>query len=680
MGYLPFNLCNMDTDTELVDGSALLFEVEKAKPMLNDILVSPEASPDPDALTQVLLWLRQLQNGPPQEFAKALQVLADRSRWEDWREPIGESGLLAFCMDTIASSNDLDVHVQALRLIANTCADRDGNRQRVISHPRLAIILEELSFGPTVYAALTILLNVSLDYEPAQKALKDKNICLALIKLLLGPLSANISLDQICDLFWFAIEAYDVSQSPDTIITRLLDISTAVNVDIDVFVCISNVLAVHLKNDHFQKVLLEHDYFVRFLGSILRTVSFQPDSCYSLNPEDYPPTEDIAQDEAERLESLGNLLTVAASDVCSNGAFPDKYSYPSKLASDLISWLQLGRPQLQILACRILSNVVRVKPSCGWSMVQAPDSVHLHLIGMLHCPDSHTCYVALEFLLQLARQIDNRVTVCQQPLLQAMIELWTRDDYRTHYASITVLRELIKDCPQAVKQLLATSLTSRVDLALREGMDQPLIAQRRPASTSDHQHYGINSEETDYDRRGTFFSTVLYVFDNTSNVNVKSEVAKLVVEVCRCLPGLGKDDRTVLLHHETFIVPIAWMVSQANDPGLLSQGYLSLVLILRYCEDGIVYVNQVLQRANVFNVLTKVLAGQTITPETETEKTGPLQRSVNENARWLIMAVLEAQAVTLPSGWTAILRQLLHGDYEEVENVMERAKSYLVPS
>ena len=437
--------------------------------------------------------------------------------------------------------------------------------------------------------------------------------------------------------------ADDVSQSPDTILTRLLDISTAVNVEIDVFVCISNILAAHLKNERFQKVLLEQDYFIRFLGSILRTVSFQSNPCYSLDPEHYPPTEGVAQDEAEQLESMGNLLTVAVSDVCSNEAFARKYPYPSKLASDLVSWLRSGRTQFQIIACSILSNLVRVKASSGRSMVQAPDSVHLHLVGMLHCPDSHTCHVALEFLLQLARQIDNRAIICQGPLLQAMTRLWTGDDYSTQYASITVLRELIKECPQAVGQLLAMFPTNRSEFTPLEGINQPSIAQWQPSNVLDHQHYENDSEKADYDRRGTYLSTVLALFGVTSDVNVQSEVAKLVVEMCRCLPDLVKDDRTVLLLHRTFIVPIAWMVSQTNDPGLLSQGYLSLVLILRHCEDGIVHVNQVLQRTIVFNVLAKVIANETVKAEAESEKTSRLQRSVNENARWLIMAVLEHQ-------------------------------------
>lgn len=415
------------------------------------------------------------------------------------------------------------------------------------------------------------------------------------------------------------------------------------NVDIEVFVCISNILAVHLKHEHFQRVLLEQDYFIRFLGLILRTVSFQSDPCFSLNPENYPPPGNIAQDDAEQLKSLGNLLTVATSDVCSNGAFAHKYSYPSKLTSDLNLWLQSGRSQFQIIACSILSNLVRVEPSCGWSMVRAPDRVHMHLIGMLHCPDSHTCHVALEFLLQLARQVDNRAIICQQPLLRAMITLWTGDDYRTQYASVTVLRELIKDCAQAVGQLVASSSTNSPDLTPHEGMDQSSIAQRPPTSVLNHQHYGNISEDNDYDPRNKYFSTLLYLFDVTPDVNVRSEVAKVAVEVCRCLPGLGKDDRTVLLHYGSLTVPIAWMISEINNPGLLSQGYLSLVLILKHCEDGIIHVNRVLQRTTVFNVLTKVIANKHEISETEGAKSSALQRSVNENARWLVMAVLEDQ-------------------------------------
>lgn len=43
---------------------------------------------------------------------------------EEWRGPFGESSILEFFLDFIASENvNLNLRSQALRLIGNTCAD-----------------------------------------------------------------------------------------------------------------------------------------------------------------------------------------------------------------------------------------------------------------------------------------------------------------------------------------------------------------------------------------------------------------------------------------------------------------------------------------------------------------------------------------------------------------------------
>lgn len=387
-----------------------------------------------------------------------------------------------------------------------------------------------------------------------------------------------------------------------------MNITLKADIDLDVFLCLSNVLTAHLKHNSFQEVLLKQDLFLRFLSSILRTLSFTPSVPHSLDPREHPPTEGVSSDEAEQLDSMRKLLTAVLSDVSLNRAFAAKYPYPCKLTSDIVGWLPSGRLHFQTFACSILSNLVRMEPPWACQMVERSDSVYLPLVSILREGEGQSLYAALDFLLQLARPIDNKATICQQPLLSAIAKLWMGDDTQAQYATVTVLREAIKNCPKAVQRL-----------ALLCSDEKAMLAEEK-----------------------TYFSILVSLFESTTDPGVQTEIAKVTFELLRCLPRLDPDDRKALLQQQSLSSPLIWAVSYNEDPGLASQAYLSLVLLSQQAEQGLVFVDSMLRRTTVFSSLVCHVRNQ-LSPLEGNGTSGPLQRSITDNARWLIKATLETQ-------------------------------------
>ena len=71
----------------------------------------------------IVVSLRELTEGEHSRFLDALRTLADGSRHEDRREAYGSTGLLDYAMELQATTTDLYVRRESLRIIANACAD-----------------------------------------------------------------------------------------------------------------------------------------------------------------------------------------------------------------------------------------------------------------------------------------------------------------------------------------------------------------------------------------------------------------------------------------------------------------------------------------------------------------------------------------------------------------------------
>lgn len=82
-----------------------------------------------------------------------------------WRIPFGESGILLFFLDVVAFDNlRLGLHLHALRLVGNSCADTDENRARVIEANHLISVIRRLRDEDLTPFTIPVLYNILVDY------------------------------------------------------------------------------------------------------------------------------------------------------------------------------------------------------------------------------------------------------------------------------------------------------------------------------------------------------------------------------------------------------------------------------------------------------------------------------------------------------------------------------------
>ncbi|WFC94150.1 hypothetical protein MBRA1_000782 [Malassezia brasiliensis] len=132
-------------------------------------------------------------NSHDTSLASTLSALGDALRSGQLRNALGESDLPALC---IKSLTDRQASSAALRVLANLCIDHDGNRKRILDAGAVPMVLTILpdpeghfsdKERQCVQAALGMLLNLQMDFEPAKEVIKTSNAISKLTALSTSP-------------------------------------------------------------------------------------------------------------------------------------------------------------------------------------------------------------------------------------------------------------------------------------------------------------------------------------------------------------------------------------------------------------------------------------------------------------------------------------------------------------
>ena len=516
----------------------------------------------------------------------------------------------------------------------------------MLQSPRFGIILECLQSDSSRFIALAALYNISLDYEPAQQALRERDLFLELVSILESCSHNPMMVHHLSGLLSFASEDLDVSRSPDMVLKALLQLSSLENIAIDELLPIINILFMHLKQERFQRLLFNADLFEVFLLMVLRLFGYEIistalPSTFTWNP---PP-----EDEREDIELLQTSAIAALRDLSSFAAFFEKYPLESTTTNTWLSWLNSDNPELQVITCCLLSNLAREKEHWAVQMVTTYGA-HRRLGELSACEvDDRVPLAALELLLQLARSPQNRGWICNHDFLGQLSRTWSiasNDSgrlIRIHYASVAVLLGLVRDCPQAI-------------IPLVEHTASVIIENPSQAHGSHLQH-------------------LMTCFERSSNAQVRTEIAKVVVAVSKALttitaaPDHTSNDlnadkmwRDCLSVRPAFVTPITTMISTTDDPALQAQSYFTLVIVARH-EMGITMVREAMEqpaarrhllRAAQLQAVETVQDGQDV-EDAKSVQQAVLQRSLRDNARCLVKEIW-GRLVSV----TSLLVHLLH--------------------
>ncbi|PWY64740.1 ubiquinone biosynthesis protein [Aspergillus heteromorphus CBS 117.55] len=118
-------------------------------------------------------------------LAPAAEALANGSRNAPWRVAYGQAGILDFFLQLIASKASVDdkLLLHAFRLIGNSCADTNENRDRVVKSNYTSAIVQHSSNLELIQVVIPVLYNTCIDYAPAQAQLGANKLLYVLLKL-----------------------------------------------------------------------------------------------------------------------------------------------------------------------------------------------------------------------------------------------------------------------------------------------------------------------------------------------------------------------------------------------------------------------------------------------------------------------------------------------------------------
>lgn len=346
---------------------------------------------------------------------------------------------------------------------------------------------------------------------------------------------------------------------------------------------------------HIINSLLSHEPFQTHLittGAVKSLLDILEDS-YSRFSGD----EEEAETARKMLTQLRKSLIISLSDVSSNKHFTEKYPLDSSpLLKQLHAWLCLShittpssggttvnyllQEALQTSACIMLGNVATSDEAC-LSLVKYYE-IHTALIKIMSNKDKDygTVFSAVGMLRNLVLPADNKVIVGKPEfgIWQALETRWLHAiaggvEKQVPYAVSGLGRLLVKDCKENAVRILENTGSQ------------------------------LDSPEEGKEKTVTRLSILLKLYTKSDEIPTKTEIARTVCEVLRCVAGwkrqapaitttdegtglsIGDAQRRIVdsegkfKNHELIPQVVGAMVSQDKWPAIRSEGIFSLGLL-----------------------------------------------------------------------------------------------------
>ncbi|KAI9820212.1 MAG: hypothetical protein M1827_005834 [Pycnora praestabilis] len=544
-----------------------------------------------ESLTCVRRVLDQMWWSGSQFLSSATEVLADASREVEWRRPFGEAGVLEFFLGVVATESVAqDVLLHSLRLIGNTCADTDENRQRVSSQSWFPSLIRQLRDSTLVYVAVPVIYNICVDYEPAQREAANSGIVNELVDLLANQQSSSSSLiSYSCRIIDLVVSLPQGTQwSPENIVEVLLRLASDSETSFDDFLALVNSSVAHLHDIRFQNLVIQHRSVELLLSILVDSYSRYDGSASIIPPLNElaisPPTTSQESEEEKLLTPTRSTLIQILSDISALPEFPIAYPLESPLIGSLRLWLSVPQIQLKACACIMLGNLARSDDVCR-TMVRDFRVFQPLIIILEESSDSQVLHAATGFLKNLAIMLENKPILGEAGIVVPLSRLWSMETLpQIQYAGASLIRQIVNGSYSNIQHLLA-SLSSDPD---------------SPAHSK------------------TYLSLLLSLERKSDQTPTKTEVARTVTAICRTLNSSNIDassedvkDTQLRLYtlHPDISRPLGVMVSQNTWPVIRSEGWFAFALMAR-TKEGAAAVNDTMTDLDVFRPLVETVTGR----------------------------------------------------------------------
>ena len=371
-----------------------------------------------------------------------------------------------------------------------------------------------------------------------------------------------------------------VDTSPVFAAEALLFVASAPDVDVADRASLVEAATQHLRLEHFQQHIVGGNLIHIPLQLFLRTCL--PISRSNTSSSDRSsPTRDT--EDEEQLAMIRASLIDTLSEISALPSFAIQYEdLNSPIVVKLLDWLSGPHSQLELCACLMLGNLARSDNVCRELIARY--AIHTSLITLVKTSSNpQVLHATLGFLRNLGLLTEHKEILGRAGVVEATTRFWKADSSpQVTQAAVSLIRQLVKDSIFNTQAMLA------------------------PLSP--------DPESPAYSR--THLSLLLLLFNRLDDVPAKTEIARLIAAILRCVhsggdPSIPRDrlQSQLFALHPDIAQPLAMMVAQDRWPIIRSEGWFSLALTAR-SPEGAASIDGVLKQAELFDALQSTIRGE----------------------------------------------------------------------
>ncbi|KEY75063.1 hypothetical protein S7711_01527 [Stachybotrys chartarum IBT 7711] len=402
-----------------------------------------------ELLRPVLASCEQARFAPSGDIDLIAEKLGDGSRDAAWRLPFGDSGILDFFLQQITMGGMRQgLHIHALRIIGNSCADTDENRARVVEGDFLAPIIRDLDMESLIPFSIPVLFNILVDYEPAQRLASQSRLSHKLTLLLSSPRISEYSpfINYFCKILALLVaQEGEVELAHPLTVPVLLTLAATspYNDDIEDFITLASVAMTYLAPEPSQNSLISAGHVSLFLN-----VYYHAHVNVAVDHIDDP-------DLVNQLRQLQTSLLSTLADLTASDAFFTRYPVQGPVSQTFWAWLRAPNARLQTAACLALGNYSR-SDELSYALVHT-HGAHIPVIELLSNPeinDAQVLHAAISFLKNLAIPANNKPSLGDLLEPSCIPRIYAFDSQpHVQFSAVSLTRLLLVNCPSNVRRI-----------------------------------------------------------------------------------------------------------------------------------------------------------------------------------------------------------------------------------
>ncbi|KAF2445086.1 ARM repeat-containing protein [Karstenula rhodostoma CBS 690.94] len=433
----------------------------------------PQASPQ--KLSEIEWWLKHLDSAESSESdVKVVQLLgtAAGKQWDEqriWQDLFREHEILASVLNNLDRSTDcVALNNQYLRVIGNSVAYNDSNREVVLNHfTKIVSCLAERELRRT---ALAVLYNLGQDYEPANVQAAEARLDRTITQHLAADGIPEEAIDFATTIINRTTEKLTPAQLGDETSMAVFDdiLRTAAQYDEDQCQDYVALIVHYLQDPEFQQKVAHPDVVQRLLELLLDlefnelTKDEVHIAMQELATQNNP--NETASEETSIILMVRLVNCVSA--LSATDAFIENFTLESRIVHTLKEKLVSAQAMPStVCACVMLGNIATSDSVC----IDIVQKLGLHeaLIKILATrKEQALLYAAAGFMRHLTFPESNRPILGAAGLVGTCCHLFGNiQDPAVRGEGAAILCKLITDCLPNIAQLIRKSLPANIMLA-----------------------------------------------------------------------------------------------------------------------------------------------------------------------------------------------------------------------